>query len=195
MPSPVTLPSQLAPPPVLGSPSPASRGWPVPSDLIGPEQFADLYADQFPALVRFLHALGQDTAEAQDIAQEAFMVLLRNLERGYLMESTGPYLFGIARNVALRRIRERNREIPIELIGIDYRFVRDTADEVIDGDDALRMIRTLPPAQRNVMLLAYDGFRPSEISEIIGVSVATVRSNLRHARIALKQELLRGEDH
>jgi RNA polymerase sigma factor (sigma-70 family) len=56
------------------------------------------------------------------------------------------------------------------------------------------MIQTLPPAQRNTMLLAYEGFQATEISEILGVSDATVRSNLRHARKTLREKLLLEEN-
>jgi DNA-directed RNA polymerase specialized sigma24 family protein len=46
----------------------------------------------------------------------------------------------------------------------------------------LALLRALPPAQREVLALAADGFEPGEIAEITGQHTATVRSNLRHGR-------------
>jgi RNA polymerase sigma factor (sigma-70 family) len=49
------------------------------------------------------------------------------------------------------------------------------------------IMRQLPPEQRKVAALFYDGLTQYEIAEVIGKPVATVRSLLRHARIRLKE--------
>lgn len=58
-----------------------------------------------------------------------------------------------------------------------------------DGRSVLRLLETLPPAQREVLALAVDGFTPTEIAELLGKTRAAVRKNLQFARERLKHEL------
>jgi DNA-directed RNA polymerase specialized sigma24 family protein len=51
----------------------------------------------------------------------------------------------------------------------------------------LRLLRALPPQQRTVAALFYDGLACEEIAELGGRPPATVRSHLRHARGRLKE--------
>jgi RNA polymerase sigma-70 factor (ECF subfamily) len=51
----------------------------------------------------------------------------------------------------------------------------------------ITILRQLPPEQRKVAALFYDGLSREEIAEVIGRPAATVRSLLRHARKRLKE--------
>jgi DNA-directed RNA polymerase specialized sigma24 family protein len=44
----------------------------------------------------------------------------------------------------------------------------------------------LPPLQRAVFALVYDGYDTADIAAILKLNAATVRSHLRHARTALR---------
>ena len=50
----------------------------------------------------------------------------------------------------------------------------------------LQAMRQLSPVQRAVFALDYDEFTTSDIAAILNMEEATVRSNLRHARTALR---------
>lgn len=56
-------------------------------------------------------------------------------------------------------------------------------------------LRALPPRQRQVLALWYDGWTPAEIAELIGINAAAVRSNLRKARRVAAEYLRRDEGH
>jgi RNA polymerase sigma factor (sigma-70 family) len=49
------------------------------------------------------------------------------------------------------------------------------------------ILRQLPPEQRKVAALFYDGLSMEEIAEVVGKPAVTVRSLLRHARKRLKE--------
>ncbi len=51
----------------------------------------------------------------------------------------------------------------------------------------LNAMSKLPARQRQVMAWYYDGYSAVEIAENLGMPVATVRSNLRHARETLRR--------
>ncbi len=55
-----------------------------------------------------------------------------------------------------------------------------------EQQQVLCLLRQLPAQQRNVAALFYDGMAMEEIAELVGVSPATVRSHLRHARTTLR---------
>jgi len=46
----------------------------------------------------------------------------------------------------------------------------------------------LPELQRTAMALTFDGHTPTEIAQLLHQNAATVRSNLRHARMRLRDE-------
>ena len=50
----------------------------------------------------------------------------------------------------------------------------------------LQALGQLPPMQRAVFALDYYGFTPADIGAILGMKEGTVRSNLRHAKMALR---------
>lgn len=56
--------------------------------------------------------------------------------------------------------------------------------------NVLSVFRRLPLMQRLVLALIYDGFTCREIAEMLGITEATVRSHLRHARNNLKEMML-----
>jgi DNA-directed RNA polymerase specialized sigma24 family protein len=51
----------------------------------------------------------------------------------------------------------------------------------------VRVFRHLPQGQRQVAALFYDGLSLTEISEVVGKPISTVRSLLRHDRKRLKE--------
>ena len=75
------------------------------------EAFGALYRRRRPDIYRFaLHMTGAPSA-AEDVAQDVFLALIRDAKR-YTPGRSGvlPWLLGIARNHALRRITERRYE-------------------------------------------------------------------------------------
>jgi RNA polymerase sigma factor (sigma-70 family) len=56
-----------------------------------------------------------------------------------------------------------------------------------EQQQVLHRLRRLPPAQRMVAALYYDGLTAEEIAATTGKPATTVRSHLRHARTTLKE--------
>ncbi|MEU0784622.1 sigma factor-like helix-turn-helix DNA-binding protein [Streptomyces sp. NPDC006173] len=50
----------------------------------------------------------------------------------------------------------------------------------------LALVVWLPPRQRQVFAYCLDGFAPREISEVLGLEEAAVRSHIRHSRERLR---------
>lgn len=144
-----------------------------------------------------LRMLG-DAAEAQDVAQEAFLRAHLGLAefRGDARLST--WLYTIASRLCLNRLAGSERRLTRpgdEALGrvVDVRPGPDEALERDELDAALhRAIAELPEERRVVAVLRdIDGLAYEEIAEILGLPVGTVRSRLHRARLDLKDKLER----
>ena len=150
-----------------------------------------LYQRHAARVYTVVRRLAGDDALAEDWAQEAWVRALRALPtfRGDSQFTT--WLHRIAVNSALhgRRSRERRagREEPLESA---------EPSSPAEGDRALlrmrleRAMEQLPEGMRRVMVLHdVEGYTHEEIAERLGVVPGTSKSQLSHARRALRQLL------
>jgi RNA polymerase sigma factor (sigma-70 family) len=138
--------------------------------------------------------------DAQDAVQDAFLIALRTIERLREPEAVGGWLRGILRNVCLRRLRERQGEIPFEELprsSFGSGFLESSVEEAIDRQ-AMRewvwsALGELPENLQVTAMLRYFGGHSSyeEISATLGVPMGTVKSRLNMVKLKLAEALLR----
>jgi len=142
-----------------------------------------------------------NTAEAEDLAQEAFLQLFRKIQtfRGESAFST--WLHRLAVNVVLMRLRkkklpETSLEETIEPdeetggprkeIGAPDTLLSGSIDRV----NLQRAIEQLPPGYRSVFVLHdIQGYEHNEIAEIMDCSIGNSKSQLHKARMRLRELL------
>jgi RNA polymerase sigma-70 factor (ECF subfamily) len=140
-----------------------------------------------------------NTAEAEDLTQEAFLQLFRKIStfRGESAFST--WLHRLAVNVVLMHLRKKG----LQQISLDE--VDTSQDEPIKrdyGSDDQRLtgsveriglqkaIADLPPGYRTVFVLHdVEGYEHNEIAEIMNCSVGNSKSQLHKARMKLRDRL------
>jgi RNA polymerase sigma factor (sigma-70 family) len=141
------------------------------------------------AAARVLH----DQADVEDVAQAAFLVLLRRAGSLDARSGLGPWLYGVAHRVAVR-LRERNRRQPGPL------GVAAPADPTPPADlswreacDALHAeLDRLPDRYRLPLLLCYlEGRTRDEAATALGLSVGTVKGRVRRGLERLRHRLVR----
>jgi RNA polymerase sigma-70 factor (ECF subfamily) len=141
-----------------------------------------------------LRYCGNESA-AMDIAQETFLKLflsIRDFRGGASFDS---WLYRVVVNRCLDHQRSVRRLIPF-LEGL-LDIVRAPADSVLEdllraetAKDVQKIVGTLPPEQRIVVVLRYtEGLGYEEIAEILGCSAGTVASRLNRAHKALERKL------
>jgi RNA polymerase sigma-70 factor (ECF subfamily) len=151
-----------------------------------------------------LRMLG-DAAEAEDVAQEVFLTFFRRAAdfRGESALST--WLFCIARNQTLNRIkyldrrgRGRRRPLESEQEGVEGGLVSEAPDpeQRLDGEQTARMVQeaigTLGEEQRVVVVLRdLEDLSYEEIATVTGLPVGTVKSRIHRARATLAARLSR----
>ena len=131
-----------------------------------------------------------DRQKAEDLAQEVFLQLHRNLAS---VES-GAHLHFWLRKVTVNRSIDRLRREP-RFEALPLEAADAVACEAQDADPLLlrrlnSLMKQLPAAPRAVLLLRYqEDLDPTEIARILSMSVNTVKSHLKRSLSLLREHL------
>lgn len=168
------------------------------------EAFAALFEKHKRRVYSLCLRMTGDTAEAEDLTQEAFLQLFRKLStfRGESAFST--WLHRLVVNVVLMRLRKKgiqkvsldeadnSQEEPVKReYGEDDRRLLGSIDRIALND----AIGQLPPGYRAVFVLHdVQGYEHNEIARIMNCSVGNSKSQLHKARLKLREALRRDEE-
>ena len=157
--------------------------------------FAQLFEYFAPRIKSFLLRLGTDMSLAEEITQEAMIMVWRRAET-YDPRQAGAstWIFTIARNKRIDRLRRENRPLP-DLD--DPAFVPDAAEtgekRVLrrQGEEKIRLaLKNLPQEQAKMIFSAYyEEKSHRDIATESGVPLGTVKSRIRLALNRLRAHL------
>ena len=142
-------------------------------------------------IVSFCYRLLGQAAEADDVAQETFVRAYQARQRLRSGANLATWLFTIARNLCLDRLRYRKRHPtePLENAPEPATSTNEVGNREISTAIAAA-IAQLPEDQRTAVVLAeYHGLSYAEIAEIMKCSGKSVEARLYRARLALRQRL------
>lgn len=145
--------------------------------------FADFVAGAAPRLLRTAWLLTGDTASAEDLVQEA---LARVYVRWSKVASGQPLAYArrIVVNLSHDRWGRLRRETP-RAEHLDRPVEPDSRVE--DRDLLLRLLATLPPRERQVVVLRhYDDLSERQVADLLDISVGTVKSTAHKALTTLR---------
>jgi RNA polymerase sigma-70 factor, ECF subfamily len=137
--------------------------------------------------------------EAEDALQTTYLHAWRSLEQGFEPRSDSAWLFRVAQNVCLSRLRSSSRRARLERLQ-DLAVLEDAVaaphrpvDELIGLSDALA---TLTAQQRRAILLReWQGLSYREVAAELGLGQAAVEALIFRARRALAAALERPKAH
>jgi RNA polymerase sigma-70 factor (ECF subfamily) len=162
-----------------------------------------IYNEYYPKIVRYLRRLVGE-ADAEDVAQEAFVKISRSLE-GFRGESRlSTWIYRIATNAALDHHKKPSSRQAAKSVDIsadddlspderallqDKAPLHDTSLIRKDMNECIRgLVNDLPDNYRIVLMLGdLEGFPNAEIADILGLSLDTVKIRMHRARRHLKQ--------
>ncbi len=140
-----------------------------------------------------------NTAEAEDLSQEAFLQLFRKIGtfRGESAFST--WLHRMAVNVVLMRLRKKGLSVvPLEeTMETDEESPKKEPGAqdpslagAVDRLELQRAVEALPPGYRTIFVLHdIEGFEHNEIADMVGCSIGNSKSQLHKARMKLRDSL------
>jgi RNA polymerase sigma-70 factor (ECF subfamily) len=163
------------------------------------EAFEVLYSLHKRRVYSLCLRMTSNTAEAEDLTQEAFLQLFRKIAtfRGESAFST--WLHRMAVNVVLMQLRKKS--LPVVPLEDTIETEEDTPkkepgaeDPVLVGSvDRLQLkkaVDSLPPGYRTIFVLHdVEGYEHNEIAEIVGCSIGNSKSQLHKARMKLRELL------
>jgi RNA polymerase sigma factor (sigma-70 family) len=153
----------------------------------------DWYDRWHSLLVRLLSNRVADRAEAQDLAQEVFLRLLR-VDTLDLVKNPRAYVYRVAVNVAGEwRLRARQRmphtakELD-ELVSVED--LERTLEERQTGDAVRRALAELPPVLQQVLVLhCREGMTYEKIADTLGVTRRMVKRYVAKGYAAMRERM------
>ena len=154
-----------------------------------------MFARHRVRVFRFIHGMVRNAEIAEDLVSQVFLDVWRSANRFESRARVSTWLLSIARFKALSSLRERRYENidQDEVVGIVD--AADTPEAALDRKETAALLRTciakLSPAHREIVdLVYYHEQSVAEVSEIVGIPVATVKSRMFFARKYLARMLV-----
>jgi RNA polymerase sigma-70 factor (ECF subfamily) len=129
--------------------------------------------------------------DAQDILQDGFIKVFAKLDQVKNPAALPGWIRRVMINTALEKYRSQVVLQRVDELREDYH--EDAGNEALDKiscEELVALIQTLTPRYRMVFnLYAIEGYSHQEISEELGISVGTSKSNLSRARTILQDKV------
>ena len=147
------------------------------------EAFAELYR-RFAPMVHGIALSRVPRAEADDLVQEVFISVHKNLSSLRDRNAVGPWLAKIARNRAVNYYRSAR---PNDELNDD---IAEGSSSRPEAYEVLAVIRSMPDAYRETLVLRLiEGLTGPEIAAQTGMSPDSVRVNLHRGMKMLREKL------
>ena len=150
------------------------------------EEITGLFDELRVRLFRYMICCGLSAADAEEIVQEAFLLLFRHLRQGKSGHNLRGWLFRVTHNLALKRRTQngKRRDWP----ALDTAELEIPADQSPNPEEQaafyqhqlllLAVLRSLPEQDQRCLRLRAEGLRYREIAEILGISLGSVSASL-----------------
>ena len=156
------------------------------------------------AIFNFIYHFVADYHRAQDISQETFLRVLRNVDRYKSRNSFKTWLYKIAVNLCKNELRDRSRHrtlslddpaMDIESLSGDHYI---TPDRAYEREELRRLVKdavgSLPEDQRMAIIMReYQDLSYEEIASALNCSLGAVKSKIYRARQNIKKMLVEME--
>lgn len=149
------------------------------------EQDLDCYGDM---LLRLAYSYMKNMHDAEDILQDVFVQLMKNINTLESSEHKKSWLITVTRNLCKNKLKSSWFKKRDELVELPYY-------DNYKNDDVLDAVMKLPLKYREVIhLFYYEDYTTAQIAEVINKKESTVRSLLHRGRNILKDTLKEGYD-
>jgi RNA polymerase sigma-70 factor (ECF subfamily) len=148
-------------------------------------------------IYNFIFCYVQNQQDAEDLTQETFLKMWRNLKKFKKEKNFENWLFTIAKNTCFDFLRKKRKNLILNAENLE--IVADLAPSLIEKmekesllEKLKKEIENLPFKMKEVIDLHYNfGLNFREISEILGEPMNTVKSRHKRAISKLKRSILR----
>ncbi len=149
----------------------------------------DLYYRYCDAMFSTAYRIMSNRDDAQDVLQDAFIQVFRDMRQYRFESSLGSWIKTIVIRTSLRQLYKNRR---LEFTELDE--VRSEGailiPDTLSSEYLEKVILSLPDGYRTVFLLTeVEGYTHEETARELGISIGTSKSQLHHAKNMLKRRL------
>lgn len=163
---------------------------------LGEQDFAGFVAARHAGLLRFAMVLTGDPRLAEDVVADVLARAWERWDQLAVMESAHGYVRRMVVNDYLSWRRRLRRTFPLGSLEEYAEPAPDHADANVDRAELHALLAGLSARQRACLVLRYyEGLADSEIAELLGCAIGTVRSNISRALAALRIDLAVASSH
>jgi RNA polymerase sigma-70 factor (ECF subfamily) len=166
--------------------------------LKGDEKALEILISKYlKPIYNFIFSYVQNQQDAEDLTQETFLKMWRNLKKFKKEKNFENWLFTIAKNTCFDFLRKKRKNLILNAENLE--IVADLAPSLLEKlekesllEKLKKEIENLPFKMKEVINLHYNfGLNFREISEILGEPMNTVKSRHKRAISKLKRSILR----
>ena len=156
--------------------------------------FDTLYGRYERPLFCFVRRYLPEAQEAEDVFHETFLALLRQREQGGFERSFKAWVYTVARNLCLNRLRSRKRAArAMAACAQTPREPREQPDGRLLQREAAESLRRavglLPEALGELYALRSGGLSYAELAQVLGIPLGTVKSRMNDMVKRLREEM------
>lgn len=160
------------------------------------ESFGDIMRRYQPKLTRYGSRFLAREEDIQDLVQDIFVKVYRNIQDFDSAQRFSPWIYRIAHNTFVNELR-RKSSAPISLPDFDLFLMHtpsdESADDLSERESLKRLVESglsnIPPKYREILVLYFmEELSYKEIADVLHIPVATVGVRMMRAKHALKQE-------
>lgn len=169
---------------------------------ITPEVEKLIFEKYYNRVYHTAYFIVKDPDLAQDILQESFMKAFRNIDRVHEIEKIGAWLATITTRTAIDHLRKMKRwnDFAVDDVLLTKELLNAEIDQISVVEIAAEKklikkvmweeIDKLTPAHKEVLYLYYyEDLTYEEISFLLDVKLATVKTRVHRAKLKLKEAL------
>lgn len=163
-------------------------------------EIVDLYKDK---LYHLANRMTGNRQEAEDVVQETFLRVYKNLDRYDENQKFSTWIYRIATNLCIDRLRKRRAVYSLDSESADHDGLdgysmmpseERTPESELILTETQRLIRdaieTLPVKYKSIMILRYlQDLSLQEISDVLDMPVTTVKTRVHRGREFLRKKL------
>lgn len=161
------------------------------------QAFQSLISLYYPYVAKFLHKLTADESLSEDLTQEVFLKVIRNIEKFdiYGKATFATYVLTIAKNLYIDHLRKDrhlrdswNEQDLISSVNVEELIIKN-----MQAKEIMEMLEALPPEQAEAIKLKYlEQLTLNEIAERFACEPKTIKSRIHNGTVKLRQKLGRG---
>ncbi|GGF03946.1 RNA polymerase sigma-70 factor [Flavobacterium limi] len=160
--------------------------------------YKNVFNHFYKGLVIYANNFLFDQEASEDIVQEVFISLWENAKNIEIKTSLKAYLYAMVRNKCLNYLKSLKVTDDLNVIDLNSILVLDEDLDLISEEEKtilynhiLKIIETFPESMQQVFKLKFiENYKYEEIADEMGISVNTVKTQLKRAKVKISQSLV-----